>query len=68
MAYVTFFRDFRYSNQTSKCSNVLFIIFYFCSCRLLTKTEDNNEKYFLIKEKHKKSGVRYKKSHEVLFI
>jgi hypothetical protein len=53
LAYVTFFRDFRYTNQTSKvskCSNVLFIFFDFSSCQVLSKTEENTEKYFLIKQ------------------
>jgi hypothetical protein len=48
-----FFRNFWHSNQTSvvsECSNVLFIFFDFCSCRVLSKTEENTEKYFLIKK------------------
>jgi hypothetical protein len=47
--HVTFFHDFRQSNQTSevsKCSNVRFIFFDFFSCQVLSKTEDNTEKYF----------------------
>jgi hypothetical protein len=48
-----FLCDFRHSNQifdASKCSNVLLIFFDFCSSRVLSKTEENTEKYFLIKE------------------
>jgi hypothetical protein len=53
MTHVTCFRDFRHSNQTSevsKCSKVLFIFFDFYSCRVLSKTEENTEKYFLIQK------------------
>jgi hypothetical protein len=48
-----FFRDSRHSNQfseVSKSSNILFIFLDFCSCRVLSKTEENTEKYFLIKK------------------
>jgi hypothetical protein len=66
LAEVTFFHDFRHSNQTSEvsnCSNVLFIFFDFCAYRVLSKTEENTEKKILFKEytKNKKSVVRYKK-------
>jgi hypothetical protein len=34
-----------------------------CSCRVLSKTEENIEKYFLKRyEKNKKSGARYEKT------
>jgi hypothetical protein len=64
LAHVTFFREFRQSNQTSevsKCSDVLFIFYDFSSCRVISKTEENTENYFLIKEicKEQKSGAHY---------
>jgi hypothetical protein len=58
--HMAFFRDFRHSNQTSKvskCSNVLFIFFDFSSCRVLSKTEENTEKYFLIKQISKEQKI-----------
>jgi hypothetical protein len=60
MTHVTFFRDFRHSNQTSevsKGSNVLFIFIYFFTCRVLSKTEKFTEQYFLIKKLCKEQKI-----------
>jgi hypothetical protein len=67
----SFFCDFRHSNPTSEVSvyysNVLFVFFDFCSCRVLSKTEENTGKYFLIKKicKEQKIWRPLQKSHEI---